>query len=376
MKKKLTILALHLGYGGIERCICNLANLLKDDLDIEVVSIYKLDKEPKFKFDKKIKITYLTELKPNKEEFKNALKSFHLWRTFKEGIKALKILYIKHKVVVNYLKNSTSDYYLSTRIYLNEILGQYGNGIKIAWEHNHHHNNEDYMAALEESCYGISKLVLVSNNLQHDYQKMFKEDDISCECIYIPNFIDELPSKNTTFKTKNLISVGRLSKEKGMDDLIRVFKEIHDKDDKTFLNIVGDGPEREKLEKLVDSLNLNSCVNFHGFLDAKDIEKLYLNSSIYLMTSHTESFGLVLIEAMSYSLPCISFDSAEGARDIIKQGENGYLVKNRNLNDFAVTSLKLLDDNKELKKLGKNAKKTAKEYLGSNVKEKWLELFK
>lgn len=376
MKKKLTILALHLGYGGIERCICNLANLLKDDLNIEVVSIYKLDKEPKFKFDKSIKIIYLTELKPNKKEFKEELKRIHLIKAFKEGLRALKILYIKHKAMVNYLKNNESDYYLSTRIYINEILSNFGKGEKIAWEHNHHHKNEDYMAELEESCYGIDKLVLVSENLKEDYEKLFKEDGISCKCIYIPNFIEKVSSKSTKFLNKNLISVARLSKEKGMDDLIKVFKKIHDKDNEVFLNIVGDGEEKEKLEKLAYDLNLSKYIKFHGYLDTKDIEKLYLNSSLYLMTSHTESFGLVLIEAMSYSLPCIAFDSAEGARDIIKQKENGYLIKDRSINTFAMTSLELLENNKELKSMGKNAKNTAKEYLGDNIKDKWLEIFK
>ena len=95
--KKITILALHLGYGGIERCISNLVNSLCDDYDIEIVSTYKILDKPAFKIDSKVNIKYLiTDMKPNKKEIKESLKKLKLITFMKELRKAQKILKLKN----------------------------------------------------------------------------------------------------------------------------------------------------------------------------------------------------------------------------------------------------------------------------------------
>ena len=83
--KKVTILALHLGYGGIERAITDLANSLVENYSVEIVSTYKVYDEPVNRLDRRIKVNYLTDLKPNRKEFKIALKKFRLVSAFKEG---------------------------------------------------------------------------------------------------------------------------------------------------------------------------------------------------------------------------------------------------------------------------------------------------
>ena len=103
---------------------------------------------------------------------------------------------------------------------------------------------------------------------------------------------------------------------------------------------------------------------------------MYLDSCLYLMTSHTESFGLVLIEAMSYGLPCIAYSSAEGAREIIVNGYNGYLIENRNEYEMAKTILSLLKDKKRLIELSRNARFTSEKYSAENTKKYWLEVLK
>ena len=92
------------------------------------------------------------------------------------------------------------------------------------------------------------------------------------------------------------------------------------------------------------------------------------------MCSHTESFGIVLIEAMSFNIPCIAFDSAEGAREIINSGENGYLIKNRNMNAMLKKMIDLADDYSFRVKLGENAYKSIKKYSVDTVSKKWVNL--
>ena len=100
--KKVTILALHLGYGGIEKCISTLANTLIDDYKVEIISTYKLYEEPIFEIDKRVDIKYLIEnLKPNKHEIKNFLKEFKIISLSKEITKSIKILKLKRKKMIS-----------------------------------------------------------------------------------------------------------------------------------------------------------------------------------------------------------------------------------------------------------------------------------
>ena len=115
-------------------------------------------------------------------------------------------------------------------------------------------------------------------------------------------------------------------------------------------------------------------VTLHGFQGKEYIDKLLNQSSIYLMTSYTESFGIVLIEAMSHGVPCIAYDSAEGAREIISSGENGYLIKNRNLEAMVKKIEDLIQDEKERIKIGSQARDSVKKFTSDVVKEEWFTL--
>ena len=90
--KKITFLALHLGYGGIERCITTLANSLVEDYDIEIIVTYKLYDKPIFPLDDRIRVKYLMDYGPNREEINKAIDEHHYLRLLKELKKARKIL--------------------------------------------------------------------------------------------------------------------------------------------------------------------------------------------------------------------------------------------------------------------------------------------
>jgi glycosyltransferase involved in cell wall biosynthesis len=92
------------------------------------------------------------------------------------------------------------------------------------------------------------------------------------------------------------------------------------------------------------------------------------------MTSHTESFGIVLIEAMSHGVPCIAFSSAEGARELINSGENGYLINNRNFEMFEKKVIDLIEDKDVRKQIGKAARAGVKKYTSDVVKDDWFNL--
>lgn len=373
--KKISILALHLGYGGIEKSIATLANTLSKRYDVEIASVYKLYDDCVYDLDNKVKVVYLnTELKPNRAALKTAIGAKNVYRIFKELFFAAKVLYYRRKTMIDYIKNCDSDVIISTRDLFNYWLSGYGHDgvIRIGWEHNHFHENFKYANNVSRSARNLDYLVLVSAELQKFYMEQMRNSN--CMCIYIPNSIDKMPDKRAQLKNKKLISVGRLSPEKGYLDLLKLYKSFYKKHPDWTLDIIGDGVEREKLEKFIIKNNLENAVKLHGFRGKDYIDKLLHDSSIYLMTSFTESFGIVLIEAMSHGLPCIAYDSAEGAREIINSGYNGYLIKNRNSEAMIMKIDDLIRDDKERTKLGKQARESVKKYTSDIVGEEWFTL--
>ena len=373
--KKIAILSLHLGYGGIEKCVVNLANTLCNRYEVEIATCYKLYEESAFPLDPRVKVIYLNgSLKPNHDEIRNALRRKNPISIMKEGTFGLKVLYARKKTMVQYIMNTDADVIISTRDIFNYWVSGYAKDgvLKIGWEHNHFHDNYKYANNVKNSAKNLDYLVLVSDELQKFYAKELR--NTSCMSIMIPNSIDSLPDTMAPLKEKRLISVGRLSKEKGYLDLLRIYKKLSINHPDWTLDIIGDGPERDSLKDFIHKNHLEDKVTLHGFQGKEYIDKLLHKSSIYLMTSFTESFGIVLIEAMSHGIPCIAFDSAEGAREIITSGSNGFLIKNRN-QDAMIRKIEDLMKNEKLRiKIGKQARESVHKYTSDVVGEEWFSL--
>ena len=273
--------------------------------------------------------------------------------------------------MINYIKNCDSDIIISTRDIHNLWLGMYGKKetIKIGWEHNHHQNNQKYIKTIINSVQNLDYFVLVSKELKEYYEKK-----VNCKCVYIPNSINSLPNKLSSLDNDNIISIGRLSPEKGYLDLIDVFKLVSEKCENARLNIIGDGAQKDKIINKIKHYNLEDKIILHGFQDAEYIEKIFYESSIYVMASYTESFGLVILEASSYGLPCIAFDSASGVKDLIKDNWDGYLVENRDKVKMAKRIINLLSDKNRRLIMGDNAYKKCHNYLASKIKDEWIKI--
>lgn len=370
--KKIVILALHLGTGGAERMITNISNLLCEKNDITIISTYKLNEKPAFNIDSRIKIEYLlNNLKPNKEELSNAIKQHNIVQIFKQGFISIKILYLRKKMMIEAIKKIDADIIISTRIFHNKLLGRYGRKgiIKIAQEHNHHNNNNKYIRKVLKSLKNIDYFMPVSKELCEFYTDKLKRTKV----VYIPNFIEKFPTTKSTLKNKQLISVGRLDKVKGFDVLIDIFNMFQKKYPDWSLHIVGDGTEKINLQNKIIELHLEHKIFLCGNKGQDELEDEYLNSSIFLMTSFSESFGLVLIEAASYGLPLIAFDSAKGATEIIENNKNGFLVENRNNEEFVNKIYELIKNSEEKENFSNYSLEVAKKFSKEKVEKMWNE---
>lgn len=370
--KKITFLMLHLSYGGIEKSVSDLANRLSKDYEIEIISTYKINSKPAFPINDNIKIKYLINGRPNRQEFKKSLRNFKLLKIFIEGVKALHLLYKKKFLMIKEIKKSNSNIIISSRTIHNKWLGKYAKKgiIKIAWEHNHYDRGKRYQKSLLKSIKKTDYFVLPLKEM-YDFYK----NKTNVKCVYIKHFINV---DNVFYKkqiSKNLISIGRLSKEKGYDLLIGVFHQLYQKNKGYKLDLIGDGPLREELETKISGLGLDKVIKMHGFKSQKEINAIIKKSSLYLMTSHTESFGLVLVESFSNSTPCIAFDSAGGAREIIKDGVNGFLIKKQNIDEMVSKIETIINNNNLYLTLNKGAFNSYKEYTWITVKNLWQKLF-
>lgn len=370
--KKIVILALHLGAGGAEKAICNLANILCEENDVTIIATYKLNNLPAFEINPSVKIEYLLpNLKPNRKELKSAIKNAKLFTLAKVFFKSLKILYLRKKTMVEKIKKLDCDIIISTRILHNNWVSKYAkNGIiKIAEEHNSHNNNKKYIKKLVKSLKNIDYLMPTSKNLSEFYEGKIGNTKVK----FIPNYIERKTDKTSNLDNKTIISVGRLEPVKGFDDLIDVFKIFQEKNSDWNLKIIGSGSQKEALQNKINSLNLQKKVLLLGELNTEKVEVEYINSSIYVMTSHSESLGLVLIEAASAGLPLFAFDSCDGPKEIIQSGENGYLIPNRDKKQMAEKIAKTIENKPEMQRLSNNAKKILEKYSKEKVQKEWSE---
>lgn len=371
---RVTIFALHLGFGGVEKYISTIANILSEKHSVQIISTYKTTEKPAFCINDNVSVHYLIPYGPNSLGLKNAVKERNIFRIIKEGFKAAHILGMKRYRNIKAIKKQDCDVIISTRIFHNRLIQKYAKNdiIKITTEHNHHNNNERYIGQLCDSCKEFDYLLPISKELTDFYTRRLDRVKV----LYIPFCIEQPVCYERKHSDKyHLITVGRLSPEKGIMDLITIFEKILAIVPNSYLHIVGDGNQYQQVKEEIEKRGFRDKICMHGFMKREDIDKLYVQCSAYLMTSHTESFGFVLLEAMACGVPCVAFDSAQGAKEIIVDGSNGYLIANRNVENYVNTVVDLIMNEEKWRIVSNSAKLSVQNYSYENTKEKWLQLF-
>ncbi len=174
-------------------------------------------------------------------------------------------------------------------------------------------------------------------------------------------------------KRKSILYIGRLSKwDKRVDRLLKVWKNVQPYHPDWTLEILGDGPERKNLENMAKELGLSNY-HFHGFVNIDD----YLpKASILAMTSSSEGFPMVILEAANYGVVPIAYNISHGISHLIHDNVTGLLVKPFDCKEYSDKLSKLMDDDVLRFQLGINAKNMAKSYDIDLISCRWMELIK
>lgn len=189
----------------------------------------------------------------------------------------------------------------------------------------------------------------------------------------ISNPLSFYPDRVSNLDNKRIIAVGKYGVQKGYERLLEAWKHIEKRAEGWSVHIYGAENDSGKLRALVKESDLENSFILHPPTQA--IEQEYLNSSIYAFPSRFEGFGMVLIEAMSCGLPCVSFDCPCGPRDIIKDGVDGFLVDNGDVESLANSLLKLIEDDKLRSDMGIMARINVQRYGINIIAKQWIKLF-
>ena len=189
----------------------------------------------------------------------------------------------------------------------------------------------------------------------------------------IPDPLSFVPTAQSSLSVKRVIAVGRYVYQKGFDLLLQAWAKIERQCPDWMLVVYGDG-DRAPYEQMMRNLGIDTsrCL-LNG--PTTDIQREYVNSSLFVFTSRFEGFGMVLVEAMACGLPVVSFACPCGPKDIVRDGEDGFLVENGNIDELVQQLMKLMVDHRLRTAFARHAQQNAQRFNIEQTALRWKSVF-
>ena len=364
--------------GGIERIVSIKANYFVERCGYEVYIITACQKgqEPFYHLSDKIKMINLNI------DYDSTL-TLPIWKRIYK-----KIYYTRqHKKKLNrLLKKIKPDITISTFTHEASFLPQIKDGSKKVLEFHFCKGHKRKMADAFHFPF-ITKLAYYIRCWQEEniiipkydqFIVLTKEDEINWKqkihnVKHIPNILPFEKEGEAELTQKHVIAVGRLDSQKGFNRLIDIWALVTHKHPDWILDIYGKGKDFKKLQSQIDSYGIGDTTIIHE--PDQNIKAHYLNSSIFVMTSVYEGLPMTLLEANGLGLPSICYDFPCGPKDVIKDGLNGFLVKEGDSDKFADRLLTLIENDNMRKLMGQKAYQMSERFSCRNIMSEWVNLF-
>lgn len=337
---------------GTERAVCNLANMLSSSnrYNVTIASVKNSDGTVAFPLNENVCVSYLGI-------------------PFNGGILKHTCLYIKVlKKLDKLCIEKDIDIVIGTESGFNYILPFLSNKIKkIGCEHFGWSRTRLHHKIIRKILYRFLSAVVVLTENDFASYSFLRNVHV------IPNSFSFVNTDFAKFENKKIIAIGRLTYQKGFDRLIKIISKVKELLPDYKVCIYGQG---ELKEKLLEQIHQNNLDDYLLLMDpVNDIQNVYKNSSIYVMTSRFEGLPMVLIEAQSYGIPIVSYNCPEGPSEVIINEKNGFLIPEGDENYF-VEKLLLVAKNKSLwEEMHKSSLLQNERFSTKSICEKWEKLF-
>lgn len=335
-----------MGRGGAERVISILANhYAQKNWQVEIVLL--LVNKVSYDLDKRIKIV---DLSKKGSYFKNLFYWIFNIRKYINKEKPDRIVSFIGRI--NYLVLTAT---IGTNV---PIVVSERNDPK-------HDGRGRFLQSYGNLCYKLANAIIFQTN----YEKLCFNKSLYGKSFIIANPVEISCSPRNTFSKKlELVTAGRLEKQKNQKLLIKAFDIVSKKFPSLELKIYGEGSLKNDLQSLIESYNLSDKVKLCG--NVSDLHKRISESTVFILTSEYEGLSNALIEAMMLGLPCITTDYS-GADEIIINGQSGLIVPRNNIETLCQIIERVLLDRELRTKLSKNALKESQIYKKEIIIKKW-----
>lgn len=387
MKKICFFMETPFTHGGEQRVVSIISNLLVQkgyDVSILCTNMTVVRDNNLYGLDERVKICYLEGYNNSlflKLRIKRYLMSEKNLKTGKYKNSLFIQKFINSDLLTTFLikkkiKKEKFDVVISLGMY-NKMLARVASHVKskiIGWQHS---SSERYFNLEGEWFYNqdkftkymfkqFDKYIVLTNDDKKYIKDKFNED------VTVINNPKSIKSEKTTdLSKKYFLAVGRFVPIKNFLCLIDMFNEYHKTNKEWKLRIVGDGSLKDEYIKRIKEYKLKKYIEIIDY--TPDISYYYLNSSIYLMSSLQEGWGMVMSEAIEFGLPIISFDITS-AKEMIDDGNNGFIVKRYDSNEFVNKMIDLSSNKKLLKEFSINSRKKSESKTDDSIISKWIEV--
>ena len=214
---------------------------------------------------------------------------------------------------------------------------------------------------------GLDGIVCLTKTEKKHYERL-------AEAFVIPNFTQQQPFIPNDPDTNTILTVAGLIPRKGIDMLLEVASRILEENKDWKWKLIGDGELRKQVEKFISDAKLQDHF-IRSYLSGHDISNEYCKASLFVLTSRFEALPMVLLEALSFGVPCVSFDCPSGPFEIIINNVNGKIVENGNTYEMKEAITEMISDHSLRKTMRQQAWESSKRYSPDRIYELWKKLF-